>query len=201
MEPFACQTRSQSHGHSSGWPVCWTRRRAEATERDTNTEKRACSRFMTCLLSKLKKKNLKKNQYWIGFEGANSDNTSMTLMSAQCFSVICLLDVRCICMESDLCWLCVTVLAVVWEVLCHKAFRKVIQWKNTGRIHIWLSWMNGILHSGTANCFQVFQICISAAVWLRSGNDSWNGFRSRSWFGLKWEVDYLFCSGGINYVC
>ena len=149
---------------------------------------------------KIKKKNLK-NQYWIGFEGANSDNTSMTLMSAQCFSVICLLDVRCICMESDLCWLCVTVLAVVWEVLCHKAFRKVIQWKNTGRIHIWLSWMNGILHSGTANCFQVFQTCISAAVWLRSGNDSWNGFRSRSWFGLKWEVDYLFCSGGINYVC
>ena len=63
-------------------------------------------------------------------------------MSAQCFSVICLLGVRCICMESDLCWLCVTVLAVVWEVVCHKAFRKVIQYKTqTKFICGWAWWM------------------------------------------------------------
>lgn len=58
--------------------------------------------------------------------------------------------------------------------------------------------MNGILHSWTADCFQVFQIYISVAVWFGLGNNAWNGFRRRWWSGLKWEVNYLFCDGRLN---
>lgn len=122
------------------------RQRAKAKGRGANTNKLACSRFMSCLPSKKKKKK-NRNQYSKKVLKEPTATTPPWLSWVHnVFPVICLLGGGRICMESDLCWLCVTVLAVVWEVLRHKAFRKVIRYKTqTQFIFGWAGWMGSCI--------------------------------------------------------
>lgn len=111
----------------------------------TQTSWRAADSCLVCRLKKKKKKN--RNQYSKKVLKEPTATTPPWLSWVHnVFPVICLLGGGRICMESDLCWLCVTVLAVVWEVLRHKAFRKVIRYKTqTQFIFGWAGWMGSCI--------------------------------------------------------